>query len=349
MKRQAASSFILLPSNTLPIDDSRGIIAQFNSSGILLPSFHRTRPVLRIFMAQPATKKWWLSRPQWVTLCGIGAVALAVFVRQEIQSQIDRALRAKSAQEASEGTLVICGGGDVPPTARRKFMELAGGTNAKLVIIPGGEEDESSFDSYFDVWKEFEPLTFHMLNAVSREQANDSSFTCLLDEATGVWLGGGQQNWLINRYANTLVENKLHELLKRKGVIGGTSAGAAVMSAVMVAGGRKNPQVGKGFGFMPGVVVDQHFLRRNRFQRLRSVLDKNTGLIGLGVDEQTAMVYSIATDRLQVLGDSYVVACVPRNNKLDIEFLQAGDDLHLADLRESDTLLGNTVEQVLFD
>ena len=66
---------------------------------------------------------------------------------------------------------------------------------------------------------------------------------------------------------------------------------------------------------MPGVVVDQHFLRRNRFGRLRSVLDKNTGLIGLGVDEQTAMVYSIATDRLEVLGDSYVVACVPRESK----------------------------------
>ena len=228
-------------------------------------------------------------------------------------------------------------------------MDLAGGTNARLVIIPGGEEDESSFASYFEVWKEYEPLTFHMLNATSREQANDIDFTSALDEATGVWLGGGQQNWLINVYADTLVEKKLHALLKRKGVIGGTSAGAAVMSAVMVAGGRKNPQVGKGFGFMPGVVVDQHFLRRNRFGRLRSVLDRNTGLIGLGVDEQTAMVYSIATDHLEVLGDSYVVACVPRNNKLDIEFLKSGDDLHLSDLRENATLIGNTVEQVLFD
>jgi len=301
-------------------------------------------------MDHQVAKKRWFSRSHWILICGIAIVALAFLVRHEIQSQIDRAMRAKStAMESSEGTLVICGGGDVPPAARRRFMELAGGSTARLVIIPGGEEDESSFDSYFDVWKEYEPSAFQMLNAASREQANDLNFTNMLDEATGVWLGGGQQNWLINRYANTLVENKLHALLKRKGVIGGTSAGAAVMSAVMVAGGRKNPQVGKGFGFMPGVVVDQHFLRRNRFERLRSVLDKNTGLIGLGVDEQTAMVYSIATDRLQILGDSYVVACVPRNNKLDIEFLQAGDDLHLSELRKSDTLLGNTVEQVLFD
>ena len=301
-------------------------------------------------MAQKVAKTGWISRSHLVMLAGVLLIAVAFLLRKEIQTQIDRTLRAKSAAiEASEGTLVVCGGGDVPSTARRKFMDLAGGTNAKLVIIPGGEEDESSFASYFDVWKDYEPLSFHMLNATSRDQANSDEFTSVLDEATGVWLGGGQQNWLINRYADTLVENKLHALLKRKGVIGGTSAGAAVMSAVMVAGGRKNPQVGKGFGFMPGVVVDQHFLRRNRFGRLRSVLDKNTGLIGLGVDEQTAMVYSIATDRLEVLGDSYVVACVPRESKLDIEFLQAGDELYLSELRQDATLIGNTVEQVLFE
>ncbi len=300
-------------------------------------------------MAQPVAKKRWFLRPRWVICCGL-LLAIAFFVSNE-QTRILNLLSSKrSAVEASEGTLVVCGGGDVPPSARRKFMDLAGGLNAKLVIIPGGEEDDSSFSSYYDVWKEYEPLSFHMLNATSREQANDSDFTSILDEATGVWLGGGQQDWLISRYAHTLVEAKLHDLLKRKGVIGGTSAGAAVMSSVMVAGGgRKNPQVGKGFGFMPGVVVDQHFLKRNRFQRLRSVLDAHTGLIGLGVDEQTAMVYSIATDRLEILGDSYVVACVPRNNKLDIEFLQAGDDIRLSDLRKEESFFGTTIEQVLFD
>ena len=302
-------------------------------------------------MAHKVAKKRWFLRPSWVICCGAVVVAIGFCVRQEIQTQISRLLQSRrSAAEASAGTLVICGGGDVPPAARLKFMELAGGQEAKLVIIPGGEEDESSFSSYFDVWKDFEPLSFHMLNATSREQANDSDFTSILDDATGVWLGGGQQNWLINRYSHTLVEDKLHALLKRKGVIGGTSAGAAVMSAVMVAGGgRKNPQVGKGFGFMPGVVVDQHFLKRNRFLRLRSVLDVHTGLIGLGVDEQTAMVYSIATDRLEVLGDSYVVACVPRNNKLDIEFLQAGDDIRLSDLRQEESVIATTIKQVLFD
>jgi cyanophycinase len=303
-------------------------------------------------MAQKVAKKQWFLRPKWVFAGGGILVVLALLLRHEIQRQVTRLLHPRNvAAQVSEGMLVICGGGDVPPAARRKFMELAGGQDAKMVIIPGGEEDESSFSSYFDVWKEYEPLTFHMLNASSRDQANDPDFTSILDEATGVWLGGGQQDWLISRYANTLVENKLHELLKRKGVIGGTSAGAAVMSAVMVAGGgRKNPQVGKGFGFMPGVVVDQHFLKRNRFLRLRSVLDIHTGLIGLGVDEQTAMVYSIAADSLEIVGDSYVVACIPRNNRLDIEFLQAGDEIRLSDLRaEEDSSFSSTIRQVLFE
>lgn len=302
-------------------------------------------------MAQQVAKRIWTLRLQLSLLLGLVLLLVAFYARTEILQQISRQLIPRSvAREASEGTLVVCGGGEVPPSARRKFMELAGGLSARLVVIPGGEEDESSFSSYFDVWKEYEPLSFHLLNAASREQANDSEFTSILDEATGVWLGGGQQDWLISRYAQTTVEDKLHDLLKRKGVIGGTSAGAAVMSAVMVAGGgRKNPQVGKGFGFMPGVVVDQHFLKRNRLQRLRSVLDVHTGLIGLGVDEKTAMIYSIATDRLDILGDSYVVACVPSKNKLDIEFLQAGDAIHLADLREEPSSLGTTIKQVLFE
>ncbi len=300
-------------------------------------------------MDQLVAKKRWISRPVWLLVGGLLALAAVWLIRKEIDRQISMRLSRPSTTETSEGTLVIVGGGDVPHSARRKFMELAGGHSAKLVIIPGGEEDESSFDSYFEVWKEFEPLSFHMLNAISRQQANDQAVCKCPGRGTGVWLGGGQQNWLISRYGETLVEDKLHALLKRKGVIGGTSAGAAVMSAVMVAGGRKNPQVGRGFGFIPGVVIDQHFLRRNRFQRLRSVLDSHTGLIGLGIDEQTAMVYSIANGNLEVLGDSYVVACVPRGGKLDIEFLQAGDNCQLSELRQGESMLSSTVERALFD
>jgi cyanophycinase len=289
-------------------------------------------------------------RLQLLVFCAIILLAAGFYLQREIHTQVDVLTPTSSFGANLHGMLVICGGGEVPATARRTFVELAGGSAAKLVIIPGTQEDEDSLPSYYAVWKDFHPAAFHILNASSRDQANDPEFTKALDDATGVWFGGGQQNWLINLYANTLVEQKLRDVLKRQGVIGGTSAGAAVMSEVMVVGGRKNPVVGKGFGFIPDVVIDQHFLKRNRLQRLRSVLDEHTDLIGLGVDEQTAIVYSIASKSLRVVGNSYVVACVPGQSGLDIEFLQAGDERRLSEFTENeDSMLASTVEQVLFE
>lgn len=289
-----------------------------------------------------------------IILLGVGVtvLAFAVYVRVTVDRHVVNILTPTSAGSSvpnTEGTLVICGGGPVPDTARRAFVELAGGPAARLVVIPATQEDESSLSSYLDVWKDYQPLTFNLLTAQNRQQANDAEYTSVLDQATGVWFGGGQQSWLISRYADTLVETKLRELLRRNGVIGGTSAGAAVMSEVMVLGGRKDPVVGKGFGFLPDVVIDQHFLKRNRFGRLRSVLDRHTNLIGLGIDEKTALVYSVARKQLKVLGQSYVVACVPCANRLDVEFLQAGDTCLLADLRNSQSVFSSAVEEAFFE
>ncbi len=289
-------------------------------------------------------------RFQFLAMACIALLAVGFYVRNEIHSQIQTLHPTSSYGANLDGMLVICGGGEVPASARRTFVELAGGPAAKLVIIPGTLEDENSLEAYRAIWKEFKPQSFHILNASTRDQANDPEFTQALDDATGVWFGGGQQNWLMKLYGQTLVEEKLHRLLKRQGVIGGTSAGAAVMSEVMVVGGRKYPVVGRGFGFIDHVVIDQHFLKRNRFHRLRSVLDENTGLIGLGIDEQTAVVYSVASKRLRVIGESYVVACVPGESGLDIDFLQAGDERSLSELSESDdSMLAATVERVLFE
>lgn len=284
-------------------------------------------------------------------LLGLGLLVLAVgyVVSREVESRLKVKLNQISSPSDSEGHLVICGGGEIPNTIRQTFIDLAGGTKAKLVLIPGVPEDESSYESYIEPWREFEPISVQMLCASSREQADDGHFASMLDDATGVWFGGGQQNWLMNRYSNTLVEHKLHEVLKRRGVVGGTSAGAAVMSDIILLGGRKTPQIGKGFGFMPQVVIDQHFLKRNRFQRLRSVLDQHNNLLGLGIDEQAAIVYSLASDHLRVIGNSYVVACIPRNKRLDIEFLQAGDECQVSDLRMEESLISGALDQVFFE
>ncbi len=172
-----------------------------------------------------------------------------------------------------------------------------------------------------------------------------------LREATGVWIGGGKQQFLTDAYLGTEVERQLKALLERGGVIGGTSAGAAVMTRVMINSGRTEAKLGQGFDFLPGAVVDQHFLKRNRLPRLLGVLRKHPDLIGLGIDEQTALVVDVRGKRIHVIGNSYVVACVPESSTSKagdpslvptpvpgpttarLEILKPGDEADLATLR----------------
>jgi cyanophycinase len=146
-----------------------------------------------------------------------------------------------------------------------------------------------------------------LLHTRSHQQANDPAFVKPIAEATAVWLGGGDQVLLVAAYRGTAVEREFQALLKRGGVIGGTSAGAAAMSDVMIEGGNPRADVGHGFGFVGNAVVDQHFLRRSRINRLIGVVSARPHLIGIGVDEGTAFI--LQGDRWSVVGRSYVVAC----------------------------------------
>ena len=102
-----------------------------------------------------------------------------------------------------------------------------------------------------------------LLHTRDAKKANEAAFVKPLTEATAVWFGGGDQGKLLAAYRGTAVERELHKLLQRGGAIGGTSAGAAVMSKVMITGGNPKAEVGTGFGFLTHVVIDQHFLKRN--------------------------------------------------------------------------------------
>jgi cyanophycinase len=121
-------------------------------------------------------------------------------------------------------------------------------------------------------------------------------------------------------------------VLARGGVVGGTSAGAAVMSEVMIRGGNRVAEVGTGFGLLPGVVVDQHFSQRDRLPRLQGVLTKYPDLLGLGIDEETAVV--VRGQGLTVLGNHQVRVCfpAPRAGEGQIMVLGSGDRIDLAAL-----------------
>ena len=157
-----------------------------------------------------------------------------------------------------------------------------------------------------DPWKKHKLASLTLLHTRDRAKADDPAFVKPLTEATAVWFGGGDQSNITKAYLGTAVEKELHKLLAREGIIGGTSAGAAIMSKVMITGGAKEAKTGKGFGFLTHGVVDQHFLKRERTDRLVGLLTKHPGLFGIGIDEGTAVI--IKGRSVTVRGASYAVA-----------------------------------------
>ena len=178
---------------------------------------------------------------------------------------------ARIAAEGINGSLVICGGGKIPEEAARQFMKLAGGAAARLVVIPtAAAADNAAAQKHLSSWRERKPASVVLLHTRSRQQAETGDFVKPLRKATGVWIGGGIQSRISAAYLGTAVEKELYELLSRGGVIGGTSAGAAIMSRVMIAGGKDKAQMGTGFDLLPGSVIDQHFIARKRRGRRRT-------------------------------------------------------------------------------
>ena len=217
--------------------------------------------------------------------------------------------------EPIKGSLVIGGGGDMPQAVWDRFMELAGGENAHLVIIPTAKSRADNLDPerYLADWRARNPASVVMLHTRSPETANDPDFVAPLKQATGVWFGGGGQSRIADAYLGTLVEKELYGVLERCGVIGGSSAGAAIQSRVMIARGNPVAQVARGFDFLPGAVIDQHFLARERQDRLKGVLKDRPHLVGFGIDERTALIVYRGR-RLDVIGESSVTAYVAGND-----------------------------------
>jgi cyanophycinase len=233
----------------------------------------------------------------------IGSLAVALLVALPTTARAGDPV-ARTSFEDVKGALVIVGGGKLPDEVCDRFLELAGGPNAHLVIIPTANVKGDRFPSLksYAFWRSQKVRSVAFLHTRKREEANDPTFVRPLTEATGVWFQGGDQSRVLDVYHGTTVEKELHNVLLRGGVIGGTSAGAALMSPVMITGGITEASVGTGFGFLPGFVVDQHFQQRNRFARLLGVLRRHPQMFGLGIDEQTAVI--VRGHSLTVLGES---------------------------------------------
>ena len=236
------------------------------------------------------------------------------------------------------GPLVIAGGGKLPEDVRKAFFDLAGKEKAKIIVIPTASadaDDDKKAEAFLKQWQELKPASVEILHTRDAKTADDPDFVKPLKEATAVWFSGGDQSKITAAYRGTLVGKELAKLHARGGVVGGTSAGAAVMSDLMITGGGVRATTGPGLGFLPGFVVDQHFVVKERGKRLAGVIADNPGYVGLGLDEATALVIRGRTAR--VIGESTVTVCVAKGagRAAAADEYKAGSLLDLVQLRRA--------------
>lgn len=211
---------------------------------------------------------------------------------------------------AVPGTLFICGGGQLPQVLIDRFFELGGGNDARVVIVTSASLSAGTpeIEVRYTGWRDRPHASLDFFHARTRTEADDVEYCRRLETATAVWFSGGNQNLVTQACLGTRAEKMFHKVLERGGVVGGTSAGAAIMSSAMIAGGRTEPLMSTGLGFLPGTIIDQHFRKRNRETRLNQALQLNPGHVGIGIDESTALI--VRGRSLEVIGDSDVTVCL---------------------------------------
>jgi len=239
-----------------------------------------------------------MRRPTFCTLL----ITALVIVAGEIAAQ---------TSGPSNGSLVIVGGAMRDPGIMQRFMDLAGGNDSPIVVIPtaGGDEEYDQFYSGLKAWRDLGATNMTVLHTKDRSMADSEAFVSAITEATGVWFPGGRQWRLADSYLDTRTEEELWKLLERGGVIGGSSAGASIQGSYLVRGDTQTNEIMMGdhkvgFGFLTNSAIDQHLLMRNRQFDLVDVINEHPELLGIGIDENTAIV--VTGDEFEVIGQSYV-------------------------------------------
>jgi cyanophycinase len=229
---------------------------------------------------------------------------------------------------------VLIGGGEKPAEAMRKFVELAGGPQALIVAIPTASKEPDTGAYYVKLFKEeYGCANVSSLEITSKADAMRPDYAALAGKAGGIFFGGGDQIRITDALLGTPVGGAIADAFARGAVIGGHSAGTACQSDPMITGEgdfkviRTNSvELWQGLGFFRGVVVDQHFIARQRSNRLVSVILEHPGLLGVGVDEDTA-VWVRPDGTFQVMGKSCVMVLDAKGAEVSRQPVETGQDL----------------------
>jgi cyanophycinase len=223
------------------------------------------------------------------------------------------ALRAEPVVKGPEhGALVIVGGGKVGTDILTRMFDLAGGRHAPLVVVPtaSGADTYPADWSGLKMFKDFGATDITLLHTKDRTVADSEEFVRPLMAAKIVWFVGGRQWRLVDSYAHTRTEREVERVLERGGVVAGSSAGASIVASYMVRGARENnfimmaPGYEEGFGLIKGVAIDQHMLTRNRQDDLEEVVARHPEVLGIGLDESTAII--VRGQEFEVVGASKI-------------------------------------------
>ncbi|MGE5432167.1 MAG: cyanophycinase [Syntrophomonadaceae bacterium] len=249
------------------------------------------------------------------------------------------------------GHLFIIGGGPRPSYMMERFIELAGGRQSKIVIIPVASITpvETGFRHQYEL-QNSGCSDVNVINCMKREEADQKENLEMLKGADAVFFSGGDQNKLVAFLKGTRLLEEVKKVYLEGGVIGGTSAGAAIMSKVMICGDgfndsdvspylfnpieREHVKLSEGFGFLDNAIIDQHFNTRSRKNRLINAVLEHPYLSGIGIDESTAVIVN-PEGNFEVLGENNVLVfnVLPddeasqsdSSSNIDIKILKSGD------------------------
>ena len=228
------------------------------------------------------------------------------------------------ASNENQGKLLIIGGAEDKEgdcKILREFLRCAGGTKAHIVIMTAATSLPGEVgDNYIRVFERLGAEDVRVLDTQTPEDANNPEYLEAIEQASGIFFTGGDQARIISCLKDTKLDAAMHKRYSEGIIIGGTSAGAAMMPDMMIIEGdsETNPRVdvvamGPGMGFLPDVVIDQHFAQRGRLGRLVTALLLQPAVLGFGIDENTAIL--VSGDELEVIGES-AVTVIDESEKL---------------------------------
>ena len=218
---------------------------------------------------------------------------------------------AKVGEDKKRGYLVAVGGAEDkvgPADILRRFVDVAGGEHARIAIIPTASKMSDTGERYEKIFRGLGVDSAHAVPFASREDAARESFLKKLEGVTGIFLTGGNQLRISTILGGTPAAKAIRRLHADGTAVGGTSAGAAILSEHMIASGNEGPTpkagmatLAPGFGLSNRVIIDQHFRQRDRLGRLLTALAYNPFAVGIGLDEDTA-AFIDPHRRIEVVG-----------------------------------------------